>query len=874
MDASVFRVRVAPLLLDFSDWDRSRGKYRATLRALRCVSRRWQWVVDQLADVKGAFGLRRADRLTIPDVRYAHTVKFHVDAQSALLACAGGELADLRWALAKFGAPWASGGGVDTDGDSWIMRALRKVSARTDCLELMIRSYGLPATHALIASCCDGSLAVAQWLVSTYALTAADARCCYNAALRLSCKNGHLAVAQWLASIFCLTATDARSENNYALRLSCKNGHLAVSQWLASTFCLTAADARSEDNYALRLSCENGHLTVAQWLFSTFSLTADARSESTDALHRSYERKHFAVVEWLTSTFGLTFRDMPRYWRVVENDFYCSCKEGDRTHAQWLVSAFKLTAECLRHEIPEVFGSFFERGDIAGMQWLRDTFSKPDLSAVRGSIESGFPSLCARNLSVAQWLTSTFKLADRGALKRKTIQDALWLACENERLEAAQWLHSAFSLTVKDVRRGDSHLLWASCENGRLTVAQWLVGAFEFRFTPKTVRSHGNRVLRANCANGHLAMAQWLTTTFKLTVDDARFYNNSALRLSCENGHLGVAQWLVSTFGLTADDACTVLCMSCAHGHLAAAQWLVSTFGLTVEDIRREGNRALHLACQENHPDIIQWLISTFGLSAHDMGAENMKREFVRRWNGNNLASEDPWWIDAFKVFSADLRGEIVSVFESSCMGGDLAAIQLLSSTFELPPRETIQAGLGLSCRRGHLSIAHWLVSTFGLTLDDVRKSHALCESCFGGYLHVAQWLTSNFHLGAEDARRKGNDALLDACGRGHLAVAQWLVSTFGLKDDARNGEVFLKSCVNGHLAVAQWLASSFSITVNDVIGGWNCTLLQCLTAGRVDVAEWLVNRFSVSTDKLRTICHGKERFPDHARRWVDHHLR
>jgi hypothetical protein len=283
MDADVFRTRIAPLLsID-------------ELQALRQVSRLWQVLVDQLVEVRGAFGLRRYDRLTLADVRYAHLntdLLVRIGSSYAMSACAGGELADLRWALATFGAPV----------DDWL---LEKV-ARVECMELLVRDHSVQPSTALRSSCANGHLAVAQWLTSTFNLTADDARADDNKTLRFSCWNGHLAVVQWLVSTFNLTAEDARDCDNSAFRWSCKNGHLALAQWLASTFGLTAADARSRDNEALGNSCKNGHLAVAKWLTATFSLTADDAGASNDAALRESRRNgHHAVVEWLTETFGV-----------------------------------------------------------------------------------------------------------------------------------------------------------------------------------------------------------------------------------------------------------------------------------------------------------------------------------------------------------------------------------------------------------------------------------------------------------------------------------------------------------------------------------------------------------------------------------------
>jgi hypothetical protein len=79
-------------------------------------SRHWQWLVDQLVDVKGMFGLRPNTRLTIPDVRYAYAVKItpalgepfvFSELLELTLPCAGGELVDLQWSAFPTPLSWS-----------------------------------------------------------------------------------------------------------------------------------------------------------------------------------------------------------------------------------------------------------------------------------------------------------------------------------------------------------------------------------------------------------------------------------------------------------------------------------------------------------------------------------------------------------------------------------------------------------------------------------------------------------------------------------------------------------------------------------------------------------------------------------------------
>ena len=63
-------------------------------------------------------------------------------------------------------------------------------------------------------------------------------------ALRMTSAKGHLKTVEWLVSTFRLTADDARAVSSHALRLACEKGpsHLPVAQFLKDTFHLTFQD--------------------------------------------------------------------------------------------------------------------------------------------------------------------------------------------------------------------------------------------------------------------------------------------------------------------------------------------------------------------------------------------------------------------------------------------------------------------------------------------------------------------------------------------------------------------------------------------------------------------------------------------------------
>jgi len=156
-----------------------------------------------------------------------------------------------------------------------------------------------------------------------------------------------------------------------------------------------------------------------------------------------------------------------------------------------------------------------------------------------------------------------------------------------------------------------------------------------------------------------------------------------------------------------------------------------------------------------------------------------------------------------------------------------------------------------LACGHGHLEVAKWLHSTFGLTAGDARErnNEALREACWGGHLVVAEWLRSTFGLTTDDARTYHNVALRCACRSGRLEVAKWLRRAFGLTaEDARvrDNEALRWACACGHLEVAKWLQSTFGLTADDARAQNNDALHLACSNGHLEVAEWLRSTFGL----------------------------
>jgi ankyrin repeat protein len=86
---------------------------------------------------------------------------------------------------------------------------------------------------------------------------------CEDAFLQ-ACENGSLDIAQWLLSF--KPDINISAKNEYAFRKACKNGHLTVAQWLLNIKPNINISAKNE--YAFCKACKNEHLEVVNWILS------------------------------------------------------------------------------------------------------------------------------------------------------------------------------------------------------------------------------------------------------------------------------------------------------------------------------------------------------------------------------------------------------------------------------------------------------------------------------------------------------------------------------------------------------------------------------------------------------------------------------
>lgn len=71
-------------------------------------------------------------------------------------------------------------------------------------------------------------------------------------------------------------------------------------------------------------------------------------------------------------------------------------------------------------------------------------------------------------------------------------------------------------------------------------------------------------------------------------------------------------------------------------------------------------------------------------------------------------------------------------------------------------------------------------VTRFGITAKEINVEKELYRACVSGYLDIARWLVSAFGITVENiSTRSCYDLLSGVCITGDFAIMQWLISTF-----------------------------------------------------------------------------------------------
>lgn len=125
------------------------------------------------------------------------------------------------------------------------------------------------------------------------------------------------------------------------------------------------------------------------------------------------------------------------------------------------------------------------------------------------------------------------------------------------------------------------------------------------------------------------------------------------------------------------------------------------------------------------------------------------------------------------------------------------------------------------ACLNENLLIAQWLVNTFKLNMEDLRKtgSRIITELYCENKLRAIKWLFKTFELNVKGIPEEKEDLLYTYSIKGDVKMLKWLAKTSNLtkKDFMYNSCQITIVCERDHLKTAKWLVNYFNIQKKDI---------------------------------------------------------
>lgn len=546
--------------------------------------------------------------------------------------------------------------------------------------------------HALVGGCLSLCRRVAATLAPKY----------HHHMLATAARSGNLAVCQWLVDHFGVTAEDAGRGDHVALKTAIAYGHLPVVHWLADRFGVTPQDAQRPKKHqrCLQEAVSRGHVHTCRWMMDGHPMG----QHHDDMLRDAACRGSAATCRWLVERLG------PGLEYAFQLDVVMGAVRNSHfALALWLVGEF--SPQVGNIILPIALDAVAREGRLEACQWVVAHFGDRFLGwcevatsqALVGAASGG-------NLAVCRWLADQFRdwfpfwrtFHGADSTNRVLIQ-AMQAAARKGHLAVCVWLADRFHFTSEMAAADNDRALSYALDSGHLGVSQWLVA--RFALTPKWPFGR-----LAPYRNAH--MCRWLVVAARPSVPDARaaflkavaagnvaacqllaacshFASTSdadgvcvaawhALFYVCHRwSHSGVCRWLVNHFHWTAAhrhllpkdtfvrvalEADTQTCRWLAHhfqltrhmawhgkvvalrraaeiGDVEKCQWLVADCGLTAGDVRFNNTAPFRYAAKGGHLPMCRWLVDHFGLTVDDVRAKrdaaymhaNPNRD-LRRW--------------------------------------------------------------------------------------------------------------------------------------------------------------------------------------------------------------------------------------------------
>lgn len=248
-----------------------------------------------------------------------------------------------------------------------------------------------------------------------------------------------------------------------------------------------------------------------------------------------------------------------------------------------------------------------------------------------------FYKACQQNrLEIAQWISSEFKFSkedaigyninnltkacDDGKITKNQMLDLVWkitplkTAYINNNINIVEWLANTFSLSTFDILPSDT-LLPYICRFCSIEMVSWILNKSEIIRPDALIR---RKILFQVATRSEIEFAEWITDRLKYTRDDWATHHFNTLYNACRTGNIKFIKWMVEKFKLMRGECINptnhfmILKALCTNGHLIGIKYLLSLFKFKQSQKIRLFRILSPAAIQGNNPKLYHWLDNDF----------------------------------------------------------------------------------------------------------------------------------------------------------------------------------------------------------------------------------------------------------------------
>jgi len=300
---------------------------------------------------------------------------------------------------------------------------------------------------------------------------------------RLACANGHLEVLKWLLKfeeelyytegytnkyvINKKLPFNFRLNFNECFKNACINGHHEMAKFIYEYYKPGNPRKISFKKLKFKLfydSIKKGSLEHLQWLYNKFQRHPTFRiikKYADQVLIDACQNNDPRVVKWLYSLknvkFNIGCQDSRPFMVTYRN-------MGTAQYVYDLLQKEKLWKKMSRENMEQYMVNCCETGNLDMIVWF---YSLPDVQ-LSGNIISTFPQICetVTDINILEWFYNTFDIVN--------VDDALVSACKANKLETFIWLFEKREVDKQIIEE----CFKTVCENNHLDIAYWLTTAY------------------------------------------------------------------------------------------------------------------------------------------------------------------------------------------------------------------------------------------------------------------------------------------------------------------------------------------------------------------------------------------------------------